>query len=287
VAHDVLILRESKATTELLMITRLSDYEEAPVTTRNHILRPSLILAAIWRFKHLGWLSAGLALLLSAAGAEGQGSFQNLDFESANLAGYSPTPPGGPATSVPISDGLPNWSAYFSSVSGGTFQLDGVWYDAQSLGGAAISVVDNKSSLRPPIQGNYDVLLSGGGGFNDTSTTISQTGLVPSDTMSLQVTMQWSHIAPVITLGGLTVNMVPLQTFANYTLYGGDISSFAGLVETLSFTEPPPPSGMTPPSFLYLDDIVFSPQVVPEPSIFALFALGAIFISGLSHRRQR
>jgi len=33
------------------------------------------------RLHHPAWMSAGLALLLSAAGAGGQGTFQNLDFE--------------------------------------------------------------------------------------------------------------------------------------------------------------------------------------------------------------
>jgi len=36
------------------------------------------------------WLSAGLALLLSGAGAVAQGTFQNLGFESATVVG----PPG-------------------------------------------------------------------------------------------------------------------------------------------------------------------------------------------------
>jgi hypothetical protein len=93
-------------------------------------------------------------------GAAGQGTFQNLDFESANLAGYPAPILGQAATSVPVSDGLPNWSPSFSGTSEGIIQLNQVWYDGLSLGGAAISVVDSKwpggeSPSLTPIQGNY------------------------------------------------------------------------------------------------------------------------------------
>jgi hypothetical protein len=122
--------------------------------------------------------------------------------------------------------------------------------------------------------------------FNDTSSIIGQTGLVPSGTMSLQVKMSWFYAAPVITLGGQTVSMVPLATFPSYTLYGGDVSSFAGQVATLIITEPPPAYGLIPPSYVFLDDIVLSPQVVPEPSIFALSALGALLLGWRVYGRQ-
>jgi len=85
--------------------------------------------------------------------------------------------------------------------------------------------------------------------------------------------MQWSGAAPVVMVGVQTINMVPLQTFGNYTLYGGNISAFAGQDETLSFTEPPPASN--PPSELILDDIVFSTNAVPEPATWALLMCGA------------
>lgn len=98
--------------------------------------------------------------------------------------------------------------------------------------------------------------------------------------MSFQVKMSLHHTEPVINLGGQTVNMVPLARFPSYKLYGGDISSLAGEVATLSITEPPPPHGITPPSWVLLDDIVSSPQMVPEPGVLALFTLGASLIAG-------
>lgn len=101
----------------------------------------------------------------------------------------------------------------------------------------------------------------------------------------MKAKMSWYDVAPVVTLGGQTVNMVPLETFPSYTLYGGDVSSFAGQVETLRFTEPP--SGVIPPSSVLLDDIVFSPQVVPEPTVFVLSALGALLFGRRIQGRQR
>ena len=49
------------------------------------------------------WLAGGFALLLSAAGATGQGTFQNLGFESARVSGYAP----GGVNLVPEFEGSP------------------------------------------------------------------------------------------------------------------------------------------------------------------------------------
>jgi hypothetical protein len=99
--------------------------------------------------------------------------------------------------------------------------------------------------------------------------------------------MSWFYAAPVITLGGQRVSMEPLQplqTFPSYTLYGGDVSSFAGQVAALSITEPPPAYGLIPPSFVFLDDIRF--VTIPEPSFIALFALGALLIGSRVQKGQ-
>ncbi len=48
------------------------------------------------------------AILAFSQPIHAQGTFQNLNFESANLSGYSP------GNHVPVSDALPGWSAYFT-----------------------------------------------------------------------------------------------------------------------------------------------------------------------------
>src|SRR5208282_3134001 len=161
--------------------------------------------------------------------AEAQG-FMNLNFESANIP--NSTSPNSP---IPITAGLPNWSGYFIS-STATNQVTQVTYDGISLGGNAISVIDSNAPSFEPLQGRYSAFLFGGGSDPFYSATISQTGMVPSGTESLLIDAYLSGASFVVTLGGQTINMVPLQTFSNYTLYGGDISSFAGELETLSFT---------------------------------------------------
>ena len=199
---------------------------------------------------------AAAVLMLAEAGFAQ--SFVNLDFESTNLSGY-------PLFSdVPISAAMPGWSGYYSTTTA-TGQTSVVSYDGISIGGAIISIID--SNAMPygfsPIQGKFSAALFGQGHSTPVSSTINQTGLVPSGTMSLQARMA-SGTAPVMMLGGQVINTVPLTVFPTYTLYGGDISTFAGQVATLSFTEPPPT--FSSPSYLLLDSIVFSPQQVPEPS---------------------
>lgn len=112
-------------------------------------------------------LAVALAFLLGVVGAPGQGTFQNLDFESANLAGYSP---GNYGTFVPVYAGLPGWSAYLSESA--QFQI---CYDGASLGGAMIAVMDKQAAQAHQdfIQGKYYAALFGGGLFDDMSTNIS------------------------------------------------------------------------------------------------------------------
>ena len=200
--------------------------------------------------------------------------FVNLNFEQANVSGYSRL------DYVPVTAALPGWSATASYV-GGTYAA-AIVYDGISTGGTAISVVDTNVSMGSvlatgffPFQGRYGVILFGA---NTVSETISQTGLVPTGTAALLFDARASSATFSVTLGGQTVNVIPLQTFSNYTLYGADISAFAGQSETLSFTEPPAPVGQLggDPNIFELDNIQFSSSPVPEPSALALGALGAL-----------
>ncbi len=53
------------------------------------------------------WLAGGLGLLLSAVGATGQSTFQNLDFEMATL---TPGPPWGVRQRISAANALPYWT---------------------------------------------------------------------------------------------------------------------------------------------------------------------------------
>jgi hypothetical protein len=218
------------------------------------------------------------ALLSSAESGSAQG-FVNLDFESANIPSSTPT-----VSYVPIGTSLPGWNAYFIS-SSTTNQQTEIMYDALSLGGNTISIVDTNVGYGVnPIHGNYSVFLYGGGSGPFYTAQISQSGLVPSGTESLQLEAQDYGPYFIVTLGGQTITMSPLQVFPNYTLYGGNIPpSLAGQVATLSITEPPPLHFV--PSELHLDNIVFSPNSIPEPSELALAALGSLFLGFRCRRR--
>lgn len=213
-----------------------------------------------------------LAILLTILGCVGnglgvyaQGSFQNLNFEAANVSGYSP------GNVIPVGRALPGWSVDFSPGFGQ------VWYDGISLGGAMISVCDSNTpglGRSATLQGRYSAILFGGA-FGPS--TISQTGLVPSTARSLQMYVgNISSTMFTVSLGGIQLNMVTLATYPAYTLYGGDISSLAGQIASLNLTTPLP--GLHPPSWFQVDSIVFSPQVVPEPAPFALWACGLLIL---------
>ncbi len=126
-----------------------------------------------------------------------------------------------------------------------------------------------------PLEGNFSAFLFGGDEFANSSITISQTGLVPSGSLSLQMlvgTYDGFHNGPfVVALNGQMINMVALQSFQKYILFAGDVSSYAGKVGTLSITAVPVAFA---PNMVSVDGIVFSAQAVPEPSAFALAGIG-------------
>jgi hypothetical protein len=194
-----------------------------------------------------------------------QGAFQDLNFEEATVI---PVQIGISATAA-----FPGWQTSISSVS-----LDGL-----STGGAAISLINNDSSAgTTPLDGNYSAYLFGGGlAPNLFSALISQTGVVPLGTESIQLDASYFGAPFAVMVGGTTIDMVPLDTFVHYTLWGGNLpASMAGKTETLTIIEPPPTG--TPPSGMELDDISFSPNpitVTPEPSPLALTAIGGILFA--------
>lgn len=219
-----------------------------------------------------------ILILILRQNGEAQG-FLNLNFESANPSGHPPN-----SSDVPVTSAFPGWSVSYGTPGVGTNAASTVWYDGLSLGGAFVSVNDtNTGSGFVPLQGRYSAYLFGGlsSGGNPTYSTISQTGLVPNGTLSLLMDVKpWNGFS--VSLGGQTINMVALQTFSSYTLYGGDISAFAGQSVQLSITAPP----TSIPNGVLLDDIVFSPSSVPEPSTLALGALGTLLL-GFRRWRQK
>ncbi|HEX3799742.1 MAG TPA: hypothetical protein VH413_13685 [Verrucomicrobiae bacterium] len=216
------------------------------------------------------YLSIIILVLLTAAAmsANAQGTFRNLNFESANVAGDSRV------TQIPIVNAFPGWSATETEASFGTQSLTQVYYDALALGSPLIAVNDNElgsGSLPPPLQGSFSAYISGGNGF---AFSLMQTGVVPFESKSLLVDIQDDAFGLQTTINGNLINMVPLYDNSIYTVYGGDISAFAGELDQLAFTEPGFPSGIGAAT---IDDIQFSPNLVPEPGVWSLILCGTAF----------
>jgi len=210
--------------------------------------------------------------------AQGQGTFQNLDFESANLPyPNSPQPP----TAVSFADAFPGWIGY-----AGINQLTTSFNNGVSGGSALVTLITpNTVSLSLSnyvISGHYTaVLATGVNGIDPVppfiSAAIAQTGLIPLGTQSLRFSVgSLSAVSDLrLTLNGQNIPIFPLSAGSNYQVYGGDISAFAGLTEELRFTEL---AISFPFVFAYLDDIEFSSQAIPEPGVFGLFVFGALLL---------
>jgi hypothetical protein len=220
-------------------------------------------------------LALTLAVEPVASTVHGQGSFQNLDFESAIV----PNVPPNQSVQVLTTDALPGWTAYAA-----TYQQSRVWYNYLSGGGALVSLVDLHTQFysNSVIGGYFTATLDSGSIFingNQTlvSAAIAQPGTVPSGARSLVFDASWNVSALQVTFGGQALPFYALSSGSNYTTYGADVSALAGQTGELRFTEQPnpPPSVFT---IVFLDNIQFSDVVVPEPSTIGLFALGGLFL---------
>ena len=208
--------------------------------------------------------------------AQAQG-FINLNFENATI-----TPdPSGPfyPYSVYASNAVPGWTAYIN----GNPQSD-IQYNDLALGDAWVSIHDTNDSFGSyyggVIQGRYTILLQPTFPTATISAAIGQTGTVPLAAESLQ----FDANGPIsVFFSGQPIPLSVLGTGANYTIYGGDISTFAGQTGQLLFeTNAITPSGWG----TSLDNIIFSSNPVPEPGELALVALGALFFGLLCRKNS-
>ena len=188
---------------------------------------------------------------VAAAAAHGQGTFQNLDFEDARII-FEAT---GFVGDVATTNALPGWSAF-----AGASQLSIVQFGV--LGGffpVHLYARTNGGS----ISGDFTLLLSWLGSSPDGS--ISQTGVIPADTQSL---LFKSGTPPLVSVNGENLLVAALTTSPDYIVYGTDISRFAGQTASLVFAA-------EFNTVAWIDDIQFSPEPIPEPSVFALLLLGS------------
>jgi len=195
----------------------------------------------------------GLSVFLSHY-ATAQGTFRNLGFEEANLPYL---PPGQSGGRVAASNALPGWTIY------GGYTYPDVLYNSEALDSASVSILStNYSGVLPGLaSGTYYVHLRNDW-LNINRSAIGQTGQIPASAVTLLLDAAYIF-PPAVHFGGVYIPMVEVGTKGQYgSVYGGDISAFAGQIGELRF------------GGSWFDNIRFSNQPIPEPSAVSFVVLG-------------
>ena len=207
------------------------------------------------------------ALLFASSHLSFSQGFMNLNFESTTLTNNGP-----PNTGVSTTVALPGWTAYI----GGTSQST-ILYNNTTAGSSSIAVWGSYSGPGysfNALQGKFSAVLTAG----PSNASISQTGLIPVDTVSIlfNAAQFYTPTNFLVSMNGQAINIALITSTANYTVFGGDISAYAGQMANLTFTCLTAYSSGIPLLSLELDNIRFSTAIVPEPGALALAALGAV-----------
>lgn len=194
-------------------------------------------------------LLAPLLAAFSITPLQAQGTFRNLGFEEAQILPGDVT-----------SNAIPGWSAF-----SGTNQLATIAYNNFFI----FPIVGLYGSNSLVISGDFTLFIS-------TTGSVSQINFVPADAQTLFFKSRGLQMAElVVSLGGQSLLYSSISTGANYTLYGVDISNYAGQTTTLKFLA----SGA---GGFAIDDIEFSSQAIPEPSTIVLLVLSGLL--GVTNR---
>lgn len=234
-----------------------------------------------------GRFHALLVAWLVVLAAHGQGSFQNLGFESAVIVPI----PGDLYARVQFSEALPGWTGYVGGV-----QQSAAHHNNMFLDSSGIAIIGAGWPYGGRIQGAFTVALQAGldlGTLAVTDTSLAQTGLIPSSTQTLRFRAKQGGglfgSGPgdlIVSVDGQILSLSPLGSGPNYMSYGADIHSWAGQTVEVRFTA----TGVTPHvgnNNWFLDSIAFSDQAVPEPGVFTLFGLGALFFMSRLFNKSR
>jgi hypothetical protein len=226
---------------------------------------------------------AGISTLcLSATLGYAQGTFQNLDFESANV----PVLPSGQQGFTTPAAGLPGWTVYY-----GTNQFTGqIFHNDVSEGAVSVSILGphyNAQFSPPIIDGSFSAVVQAGGSATQIAASIAQTGMIPVGSRSIQLDVSpfSSQDLVTVSVGGQNIPLVPLSTRSSYTVFEGDISAFAGQTEQLMISAPPIAADLFNSDVI--DDIVFSSQSAPEPGSLALLSCAGLLFGCSRWRRKR
>ena len=174
---------------------------------------------------------------------------------------------------VEASIALRGWTTYRQFYSSTT-----ILYDEGTAGSPSISIHDASSSVTflHVLQGRYTTFLQiASSGVHP---AIGQVGTIPANAQSVRF---FANGAISVSFGGQPLPVTALETTPNYTIYGADVSAFAGQTRELLF-QPEYPAFLGYYNYgSSLDNIFFSPEPVPEPGTVALFTLGVLVLLGV------
>lgn len=202
-------------------------------------------------------------LVFSRLNACCQGTFQNLDFEQANLVFL-------PDGLILVGNAFPGWTILANGVSVNFVQVNSVL-----LQGAGIE--DTHGELAP-LDGKFSALLAGPGLWS-VPVGISQSGTIPAGSESL------TFFAIGRFSASFAGHALPLEVLGdgpnNSVIYGADISAYAGDYGQLLFQT----GYFSSQGLNILDDITFSTQSIPEPDVLPIFGLGILILGFCRSRR--
>ena len=209
---------------------------------------------------------------LMAGSGFGQGTFQNLNFESAVLVPISGNP-----TTVQFGPAFPGWTGYFGlGVLSPTFPAN---YNNINVGSIGLGLLDQNSPFGGSIS-NLTAVLQSSTLNGSPDLALAQTGMVPGGTLSLRFDATTFNPNFVVSLNGQPLSLSVLQDFGTYKEYGANIASFGGQTAELRFTK------LRASGDLYFDNVSFSPIAVPEPRSWALLGLGSVLFCCAARRRR-
>ena len=222
----------------------------------NDVVLPSRIPGTNWQFAVTVPLSSPERFYRLFSYESFQGTFTNLDFESAKMVRV--VDPYYPFL-LDFSPAFPGWTGYF-----GTNLVSIVLSNTTGLDGATVSLFNSRTyNAWVRSEGDYFAMLQAGYSTpGRVETSLRQTGAVDTRAKSLQFRARGATPPDfTVTLDGEVLNLVPWFVEPQCTIYREHIAKFAGRTVELRLTVFPAPSPSPPARMLFVDSILFSPEV--------------------------
>jgi hypothetical protein len=208
-----------------------------------------------------------IGFFIRAVSTVAQGTLSNFNFESA------PIPPGSDFRAN-AAVALPGWTVLLNNKA-----ADTIFYNDIALSSYMVSIHDSSSPMHP-ISGLFSVYLQGGfGPFSGRGpAALAQIRTIPTDANSLLFSASPNISTMEVSFRGSLLPYYPIESRPSFTIYAADLSGLANQSGELRFSTPFGTSS-------WLDDISFSPIIVPEPAVITLAICGGLAVLYTARRR--